>query len=241
MFQEFHGAHVHLIWAFHDIIDFGYKLYPLGLYFFPRTKNVFNVFLTKEQIKSSHTCGYVENWVQKTGQRKGKIWNPPILFVPRGITNRKSRGVSFCIIFSHSWTFLCLRITGAFGKSAGSQLHLKILVQWVWGRFQQYASLPEVPQDDFLQVVYGPCLKHCYARRPSMKGRIYLAVITQRWDRSCLQAEFPSLEKFKQKPMTYCQDVIKERRSISWVLEVADPWSLLQLLKVLDSMFLFLL
>lgn len=34
--------------------------------------------------------------------------------------------------------------------------------------------------------------------------------------------EFPSLEKFKQKPMTYCQDVIEERRSISWVLEV-DP------------------
>lgn len=42
----------------------------------------------------------------------------------------------------------------------------------------------------------------------------FLVVITRRWDQMSQEPEFPSLEKSKQRPMTYCQDVIEEGRDI---------------------------
>lgn len=62
-------------------------------------------------------------------------------------------------------------------------------------------------------MVNGPHLeKQGYARRPIPihKRKDFLIVATRRWDQLSQVAEFPSLEKFKQRLIPYCQDVIEE-------------------------------
>lgn len=62
-----------------------------------------------------------------------------------------------------------------------------------------------------LWAIFGEAL---LCKETIKERKDFLAVITQRWDQMSQEPEFPSLEKSKQRPMTYCQDVIEEGRGI---------------------------
>lgn len=57
-----------------------------------------------------------------------------------------------------------------------------------------------------MQMAHGPHLeKQWHARRPFQleKRKDFLAVVTPKWDEMPQEAEFTTLEKFKQKPVTF--------------------------------------